>query len=304
MPGSWRRCASSRAAVACTARQGGGRMITCEVQAYAGPSDAPCAAVIIRGVKDALVRVCRIVGDTEQTVRGGRAMRVYGEGFLVDYDVPLGRQVRYRVTAGSETAEATYKVDSPRGWGWITDPYDPARALSVALDDTSGAQIILRAGALAADSRAATVETVDIIGSSYPVAVGMRRSRPSGIQLELVTVTRGASEAAAQILDSSILIVRMPEDVPSLEPVSFLAIPDLSASYPRRRSGQVGIVLWSGTARLVRPVSHAVAWERWTMDAVEDLWKALTLTRVESMAWGKGLSMADVERDPKMGGVL
>jgi len=279
-------------------------MITCEVKAYAGPSDAPCAAVIIRGVKDALVRVCRIVGDAEHTVRGGRAMRVYGEGFLVDYDVPLGRQVRYRVTAGTETAEATYRVESPRGWGWITDPYDPARALSVALDDTSGAQIILRAGALESDSRAATVETVDIIGSSYPVAVGGRRSRPSGIQLELVTVTRGAYEAAAQILDSSILIVRMPEDVPSLEPVSFLAIPDLSASYPRRRSGQVGLVLWSGTARLVRPVSRAVAWERWTLDAVENLWKNLTLTRVESMAWGKGLSMADIERDPKMGGLL
>ena len=301
MPESWRRCASSRAAVDCTGRRGGGRMLTCEVKAYAGPSDAPCAAVIIRGVKDALVRVCRIVGDTEQTVRGGRAMRVFGEGFLVDYDVPLERQVRYRVTAGTETAEATYRVESPRGWGWITDPYDPARALSVALDDTSGAQIIMRAGALESDSRAATVETVDIIGSSYPVAVGMRRSRPSGIKLELVTVTRGASEAAAQILDSSILIVRMPEDMPSLEPVSFLAVPDLSASYPQRRSGRGGLVLWSGTARLVRPVARSVVWERWTMDAVENLWKTLTLTRV---AWGKGLSMADVERDPKMGGLL
>ena len=243
-------------------------MITCEVQAYAGPSDAPCAAVIIRGVKDALVRVCRIVGDTEQTVRGGRAMRVYGEGFLVDYDVPLGRQVRYRVTAGSETAEATYRVESPRGWGWITDPYDPARALSVALDDTSGAQIIMRAGALESDSRAAAVETVDIIGSSYPVAVGGRRSRPSGIQLELVTVTAGAS-ITVTAADLTAVVKADGLAAPQSPPGSVSAVSEIQ----RLLSGIIPVVIGKGVDvdRRVSPLMVYDKGQGARMDAAEDL---------------------------------
>lgn len=276
--------------------------LTIKVEVFQGPTGAPCAAVIVRTNGERDVMVSRFIDGAEAgVVRGANPLHVFESGHVVDYDVPIGVLVRYRARTANEVAEVAYQATS--AYGWIMDAYDPSRAFSVALKEDLNADAILLAAALESDDRAASIETVDVIGSSYPVAVGARRRRPSSIPLHLATLTKEGTSIVGDVLGASVVSVRLPPGVPSVEPTAYLAIPTVSAEFPRRRHGDVAFTLWKANAAHVRPVSAPWAWETWTYERVWEIWKsAPTWQAVSTVASLIAYNLADLARDPRMGG--
>jgi hypothetical protein len=276
--------------------------LTIKVEAFQGPTGAPCAAVIVRTDGERDVMVSRVIDGVEAgAVRGANPLHVFESGHVVDYDVPIGILVHYRARTANEVAEVAYQATS--GYGWIMDAYDPSRAFSVALKEDLNADAILLAAALESDDRAASIETVDVIGSSYPVAVGARRRRPSSIPLHLATLTKEGASIVGDVLGSSVVSVRLPPGVPSVESTAYLAIPTVNAEFPRRRHGDAAFTLWKANAAHVRPVSAPWAWETWTYERVWEIWKsAPTWQAVSTVASLIAYNLADVARDPRMGG--
>lgn len=284
--------------------------LSIEVQAYQGPSAAPCAVVIVDGAQPSgsTLVIRREAGGLTQTVRGGAHLVVYGAGSLIDYDVPIGVDVTYTATTvDGQVLSATYRVASL--FGWLTDPYDPSRAVPFALRPGAGADVVLMAGALESASREAPLDVATPIGSAYPVAVGGVRAAASGIPLEIAALTRAAATQVGALLESGpIIVARPPLGLPILAPVSYLAVPDLKAAYPRRRRFDA-LTTYTGTAQLVRPVTKPVTWATWTIAeavalAVGPGGDPLTLNQFAALAGAAGYRWADWERDPRIGGAL
>lgn len=281
------------------------------VETYDGPSAAPCAAIIMTGLSnETRVQVMRTVEGRTATVRGGRDLMVLGAGSLVDYDVPLGVDVTYTVATPGSRLTATYRVDSEVGW--ISDPYDPSVAISVTTTwDDPTADLVMRAGTALSATRDTDVETVQVLGDPYPVAVTGTRRAAAQVPMDLMTLTGGGRAAMDRVAASGALaVLRLPpsQRIRVLAAVEYVAFSRVSETHRPTADGQAFSTL-SGEMTAVRPLTRAVEWVAWTYEsalaaAVNGSGVSLTYAQVASLAQLAGWSWADYARDPTIGGAL
>lgn len=281
------------------------------VEAYAGPSAAPCAVIIVEGLStETTVQVTRTVAGRTTTVRGGKNLLVLGASSLVDYDVPLGVEVTYEVVTPTLRLSSTYRVESQHGW--ITDPYDPSVAISVASAwSDSTADLVLRAATALSATRDASVDTAQVLGDRYPVAVGGTRMAPAQVPIILMALTdrgRVAMDGLAEM--SPLAVLRLPptQTIRVIGPIEYVAIARMTQSHQQTIDGSALTTL-SGEMTVVRPISRAVVWEAWTYEAAitravdgDDV--PLTYDQVATLAQLAGWTYADYARDPTIGGAL
>lgn len=285
--------------------------VTISVQPFEGPSPAPCAVIIIEGVASSGVQamVTRTADGINSTVRGGRKLMVYGAANLVDYDVPLGVDVTYTVTVNGEQASAPYRVDSLVGW--ITDPFDPSKAASIATSWSQCADLVLHAGTALSSHRAAGADLVQVLGASRPVATASQRQASSSVPFTLMTMTDEGRAAASSILESPIIVVRHPPSmlISELSTLEYLLIPDVQATHTLTSAGGA-FTTWKGTVASVRALSKPITWAAWTYNQISDLMVAadgvtpLTYSQVDQVVQAASYRYVDQERDPRIGGAL
>lgn len=285
--------------------------VTISVEPFEGPSPAPCVVIIIEGVASSGVQatVTRTADGIDSTVRGGRKLMVYGAANLVDYDVPLGVDVTYAVTLNGERVSAPYRVDSPVGW--ITDPFDPSKAASIATNWNQATDLVLHAGTALSSHRAAGAALVQVIGASRPVATASQRQTASSVPFTLMTMTDEGRAAASSILESPIIVVRRPPSmlVSEFSALEYLLIPDVQATHTLTSAGGA-FTTWNGTVTSVRALSKPITWAAWTYDQISDLMAAsdgvtrLTYSQVDQIVQAADYRYVDQERDPRIGGAL
>ena len=276
------------------------------VEPYRGPSEAPCVSVVVKNAGTTRATITRTDAHSTTVVRGAASLEVLGEGYVIDYDVPASGTLTYTATlANGESYTATYTATSPTGW--ITDPYDPSRAVSYATNLDVTADLYLLKASASQITRKAPVTTAEILAGKAPVAIAGNRQAGEGIELAWVAPTEeGTAKARALFNSTSICIIRPHSDDTVLPPTSWLALPEVTEQWRKAGTRARGHVVFQTTGQIVRGISHAVVWEKWTLAEVEGIWMRTgwRLNALDAYASSRARTLATLERDPKMGGLL
>ena len=276
------------------------------VEPYRGPSEAPCVSVVVKNAGTTRATITRSDGKDTSVVRGAASLEVLGEGYVIDYDVPASGTVTYTATlANGETYTATHTASSQLGW--ITDPYDPAKAVSYATNTDVTADLYLLKASAAQITRKAPVTAVEILAGKAPVAIAGNRQSGENIDLAWVATNEENADKARNLFNStSICIIRPPADDTVLTPTTWLALPEITEQWRRAGTRARGLVVFQTTAQVVRRLSHAVVWEKWTLAEVESMWvrAGWKMNTLDAYATSRVRTLAALERDPKMGGLL
>lgn len=172
------------------------------------------------------VRVWRSWGQNLSRVRGDDTVVVSGtEGRLVDYDMPVGRPVRWRVDAynaaggrlESTLVPTQYSVPGTPGHAWVSDPLQPPGAV----------QVRLLQGTDARRQRAAEGLLLPVLGSPVPVAVTSRRQAVRDWTWRVFAPDRETALALDEVIDSGgVLLFRTgPEELRNPSGLMYVWVP-------------------------------------------------------------------------------
>lgn len=269
------------------------------------PTVAPRTAITITGLHafgPSRVTVYRSSeGGVRRKVRGITDALMYGSGFGIDYEAPLGRAVNYELVIESGaviplrlTDTATLDVDS----GYIQDPLQPLSLVAVATDDTGSDAAIVTSKAFRRLTYALESTSVNVIGSREPVAMTGQRMRASGIDFSLLTEAAEQSTRLRNLLMASPIVLIRP--LPSWGP-----LPDVIYTVPSVSEaptyGEDGVIMttWSLAGDSVRAPSMSVLVPLWTYDMVQALW--VTYADQQAQATATTSRYLDVQSDPTIG---
>lgn len=266
-------------------------------------TDAPCDRVEVTITDltptENTVTVWRTSDGKRQAVRGARRRIMVTSDFVVDYEVPLGRVVKYEieVTAGlnNQVAVAPQDVTVNASSGWIQDPLDPGSAIRIHGGVGPAGEAALRGDAFARLEYASDMSIVPIMGSPDPVALIGQRQSASGVSLPMVT------EAAQEAADLRRLIQQAPLVLVRPLPGWASALPGLCytasakpAELPIDEAWGGKIVHWELTGDLVAAPAMNILIPLWTYGNVKDLWA--TYQQAQTALTGK--TYLEVKKSP------
>lgn len=269
------------------------------------PEAAPRTAITITGLDPlgpSKVTVYRSTqGGVRRKVRGVSGAQMYGSGFAVDYEAPLGRPVNYEMVVESGaviplrlTDSATLNATS----GYIQDPLQPLSVIAVATMDTGADTAILTSKAFRKLSYALESTSVNVIGSREPIAMTGQRMRAGGIDFSILTEAAEQSSRLRELLMQAPIVVIRP--LPSWGP-----LPDVIYTVPTVSEepvyGEDGVIMttWNLTGDSVRAPTMSVLVPLWTYDAVQALW--VTYQDIQTQATATTSRYLDVQADPTIG---
>jgi hypothetical protein len=249
------------------------------LEAITTADPCPRVGVTVDGLDDtdeSIITVWRSVsGETRRAVRGLRAVTVVDATFVVDYEVPLGREVTYtlEVTSGAvipATLEATVTV--PSKVSWLQDPLDPSSAVALGAQRIDGEDAWFHARALSALAYPDDTELVQVLGTNLPVALGGGRLAAQNVPFDVVTTAIEAANGLRLLLGSASNLL--------LRPTTRLSPPLPSCAYlranaveqPRTTFRGGTLTRWSLTGDLVQPPSVNLLVPTWTYEQVAELW--------------------------------
>lgn len=202
----------------------------------------------------AAVTVWRNYNGQRFVVRDALDVPVSGDHLVIDYETPLQTDVYYTcqtfdssgVPSQLSAASATENVDEPRAW--LQDPLDPTSAVPVALNRTDGPDTVFRKASFAQVTYSADVTVTPVFNSNLPIAGSSARRDVAQAPLEIRTDTSDASDALRDLLTQTPFpCLRSGGRVPSMPPVAYLAIPDVTEAYMPGPD----ITIWTMTAQSV-----------------------------------------------------
>lgn len=265
-----------------------------------GITSAPCprAGVTVEGLSpgDHQITVWRTADGERAPVRGMRTITVVDSVYQEDYEVPLGRLVRYELEilsgpdAGLQGLRADAQVDSTSGW--IQDPLNPASAVPVSASLEQDETVLL-AGTFAEVAYRAETSRFNVMGSSRPVAIAGRRSAPSGIPFSMLTLAEAENVRLRDLVrESPLLVIR---GLPSWG-TRVPGAATYAADTVTERNTLPGdeMTVWETTGDIVRPSSARVVIALWTYQDVAQIFA--TYDQKQSAA--TGLTYLEDQKNP------
>lgn len=246
------------------------------------------------------------VGGKRRAVRGWKNRLVFGSDIGIDYEAPLGREIRYdlQVISGAGTPlRVTATCTLAATEGLIQDPLVPSS--NVPLVDFSGSGIPTPTLAPSA-FRKLTYDMGSsqerVLGSDTPVGFAGQRMVASGVDFSTLTDSAEQGTALRNLLMTAypILVRPLPEwgDLPDL---LYLDVPQPVEEPLNAHTGGT-LTRWTLAGDQVTPPSLSVVVPLWTYDQVQDLFAAYTYAYRESLAVGINATYMDDQRDPTLGG--
>lgn len=246
------------------------------------------------------------VGGKRRAVRGWKNRLVFGSDIEIDYEAPLGREIRYdlQVISGAVTPlRVTATCTLAATEGLIQDPLVPSS--NVPLVDFSGSGIPTPTLAPSA-FRKLTYDMGSsqerVLGSDTPVGFAGQRMVAAGVDFSTLTDSAEQGTALRNLLMTAypILVRPLPEwgDLPDL---LYLDVPQPTEEPLNAHTGGT-LTRWTLAGDQVTPPSLSVVVPLWTYDQVQDLFAAYTYAYRESLAVGINATYMDDQRDPTLGG--
>lgn len=269
------------------------------------PTVAPRTSVTITGldgVGPSTVTVYRSTeGGVRRKVRGLSSVVMYGSGFGIDYEAPLGRPVNYELVVESGAVIPRRLTDSATldsTSGYIQDPLQPRSAIALATDDTGADAAIVTSKAFRKLTYALESTSVNVIGGREPIAMTGQRMSASGIDFSLLTEAAEQSTQLRNLLAQAPIVLVRP--LPSWGP-----LPDVIYTVPSVSEeptyGEDGVIMttWNLVGDSVRAPTMSVLVPLWTYDMVQALW--VTYADQQAQAAAITARYLDVQADPTIG---
>lgn len=246
------------------------------------------------------------VGGKRRAVRGWKNRLVFGSDIGIDYEAPLGREIRYdlQVISGAGTPlRVTATCTLAATEGLIQDPLVPGS--NVPLVDFSGSGIPTPTLAPSA-FRKLTYDMGSsqerVLGSDTPVGFAGQRMVAAGVDFSTLTDSAEQGTALRNLLMTAypVLVRPLPEwgDLPDL---LYLDVPQPTEEPLNAHTGGT-LTRWTLAGDQVTPPALSVVVPLWTYDQVQDLFAAYTYAYRESLAVGINATYMDDQRDPTLGG--
>lgn len=242
-------------------------------------------------------------GSPRRKVRGMSSVMLFGSGFGVDYEAPLGRPVLYELvveTGAVIPVRLTTTITLDSATGFIQDPLQPRTFVAMTSDDVEvGDTAVITSKAFRRLTYALESTSVNVLGGREPVAMTGQRMRASGIDFSVLTEAAEQSTALRNLLAQAPIVLVRP--LPSWGP-----LPDVIYTVPAVTEapvyGEDGVIMttWTLTGDAVRAPTMNVLVPLWTYDAVEALW--VTYNDQQSQATANAYRYLDVQADPTIGG--
>ncbi|MDY5132236.1 hypothetical protein R6G85_02385 [Actinotignum urinale] len=277
-------------------------MAKIRVEAYSEGA-TPAAVVIAEAIPvDVAVTFSRVVDGKVSVLRAGKNVALRGAGHVVDWDMPIGRDITYLVEYGSTRLEATYRYDSD--YGYFTSPLDPTIGITIGKTLTGGTDGFLTYLAATKASFNATANLVNVIGSRYPIAIGGTRQAAEELEIKIGTLSPAKIQALVEA--SSVWIARFPPWTGlELEPVAYVLCEKVEKKNHLSVDKTAPLYTeYSTEGMTVRAFSAPIVFDPWTNARVQELYKGVTYAQVQAGMDSKHYTYADARRDPRMGGIL
>lgn len=263
--------------------------------------DYPCprVGVTITGleVTGQPVSLWRTADGRRMPVRMARDITVNEGAYIIDYEAPLGRPVRYdlEVLEGPEPPKLAGTAFLDSATGFIQDALVPSTAVAVA--GRGKGDTALANGALATFTKESAHTTMPIQGSDTPISLGGQRQKATGLVLSLVTLTVEDTDRLRTLLDNTHLayIRPLPAWGNALDPALTLAVPTVEEQPAGAPYGEA-VTLWTLTGDVVRApagnvVIPIVSWEY--VASLYSTWEQFELTK-------QGQTWLDVVKNPEV----
>lgn len=270
------------------------------------PTVAPRTAVTITGLYSfgpSRVTLYRSSdGNPRRKVRGVNGALMYGSGFMIDYEAPLGRVVTYELVIDSGDViplRLTDTVTLDAETGFIQDPLQPGSAIPLTASDAApDGAVVVSSKAFRKLGYAIESSSVNVLGGREPIAMTGQRMAASGIDFSLLTEAAEQSTALRNLFAQAPIVLVRP--LPSWGP-----LPDVIYTVPSVTEeptyGDEGVVMttWSLVGDSVRAPTMNVLVPLWTYDAVQALW--VTYADQQAQASAETARYIDVQADPTIG---
>lgn len=211
----------------------------------------------------ATVTVWRLADGQRSLVRGAVNAPTAGDFAVVDYWVPLGTPVTYTVQTSDNTG-TTSQVSDPStavtvgdaGSAWLSDPYDPASSMQVALTSASGLTAEARFGSFRTATFALAAATVaPVYGSAAPLGFADLRQAAAGVPMEIATLDLPTFYQLRDLMAQAFpLCVRTGAAVPLLPGVAYLKIDTAVPNFQANNT----TCLWQLTGDSIAPPGASV----------------------------------------------
>lgn len=223
------------------------------------------------------VTVWRTADGKRQSVRGFRKRTLVGSDFVIDYEVPLGREVTYEieVTSGINAQvaapAATTQVNSESGA--LQDPLVPGSSVAVYGERGPGGQPYLRDQALKQIEYAADMSIMQILGSPDPVALMGERMSAGGVDMSMSTrAAQSAADLRNILKQAPLVLVRpLPDWAGALPGLCYLAA-GKPTELPVDEAWGGQLIRWQLVGDLVAAPTMNVLVALWTYGDIKELW--------------------------------
>lgn len=252
-----------------------------------------------------LVTVWRTADGHRSAVRGGVRRSVIGGDYLVDFEVPLGRDVQYSmelIQGEDEPADDRPVVNLPALVGWAQDPLNPRSAVRLSGGDPSNSSVELMPDAFSALTYKLNREMVPIMGSRFPAILGGRRLAAAGVDFSVMTATAEQATAMHNLLMEAdpILVRPLPEWGSGLEPLLYLSVEDAQRLPVRHGLGGT-LTRWRLVGDSAQSPALDVVVPLWTYGDVAELWE--TYQEAQDAADGASATYLNELQSPTFEGV-
>jgi hypothetical protein len=196
------------------------------------------------GAADSVVSVWRVVGGDRNPVRGARRAVMNDSAYVIDYDAPLGRPIRYEVEIISgpsgvgrfSSAPVTVESDS----AWIMDPLIPQSAVPIRRRMSAPGEPVFQVEAMSSFEYQAKISMFDVMGSDRPMALVGQRAAANGINLSLMTDMAEQNTRLRNLFrQAAQLLVRVPPSVTdAIEGSCFVAVATVVENSQKAHTGR------------------------------------------------------------------
>jgi hypothetical protein len=193
----------------------------------------PCPRVVIDGTTDVDATnytLWRAYDGTREPVRSAVNAPAAGGFTITDFEAPFGIAVTYQFESYDDTGAV---IDSLTDYSdpltldvtdaWASDPLDPGT--SMAWNRDGSGPVVMESGSLSGFGLLTTASTIEVIGSRLPMGQSNIRQAPSSVPIVLFCRTVDAANTVFHVVQQAMLMcLRVPADVPLLDPVMYLQI--------------------------------------------------------------------------------
>lgn len=262
---------------------------------------APRVGITIGGLDTTTTSVVNVwrTADGERTaVKGGRRREVAAADYIIDWEVPLNRDVWYELelvdgVLAPLVTEAGIRLDSDRGY--IADPAVPTTTVEVFTQGLPGGAASLADGALRTVTYGSDATAINIMDSARPVVLTSGRRAATDVELSILVEDPTQTQLVRQLFRQSVIILvrGLPEWSDDLPGTCYLMVPKATPTMLNRHRGGT-LELWEGAGQIVAAPAMDVIVPPVSYGDVEQAW--LSYQQIQDAFTGR--TYLDAQKDP------